>query len=268
MIQTHLLKLEPPYQIIACKGEIGVQIATLIVTEETRGENGEYGITTHSHPVVSYIDKPTISQIIADFDDDYDSMIDALVAQNGEGVVWDKVECNQTTFVSLTDQKDRKMSCLDFCCLAAPMLEEIAFGGEWKGHRIVDFQSKVEDMGFTILNDEERDYEITLNISEGYYVNHDGKMIIDGMDMIYPMPVPIMEPQKMLDWYRRIVRQYNIIFGEDLTFHFRSLYEPPYKEDYLDEDFDPENLTPEQKICNEIADLLRHTNLNSTRKNG
>ena len=62
--------------------------------------------------------------------------------------------------------------------------------------------------------------------------------------------------------------QYNIIFGEDLTFHFRSLYEPPYKEDYLDDDFDPENLTPEQKICNEIADLLRHTNLKPTHRNG
>ena len=57
MIQTQLLKLDPPYQIVACKGEIGIQIATLIVTEETRGENGEYGITTHSHPVVSNVNK-------------------------------------------------------------------------------------------------------------------------------------------------------------------------------------------------------------------
>ena len=268
MIQTHLLKLEPPYQIIACKGEIGVQIATLIVTEETRGENGEYGITTHSHPVVSYVEKPTISKRISDSGDDNDGEIDALVVHNGEGVVWDKVECYQTTLVSLTDQKDRKMSCMDFCILAAPMLEETAFGGKWRGHQIAQFLSKVDDMGFTIINDEERECEITLNVSKGYYVHHDGKMVIDGMDMTYPMPVPIMDPKEMLGWYRRIVRQYNIIFGEDLTFHFRSLYEPPYKEDFLDEDFDPENLTPEQKICNEIADLLRHTNLNPTRRNG
>lgn len=268
MIQTHLLKLEPPYQIIACKGEIGVQIATLIVTEETRGENGEYGITTHSHPVVSYIEKPVVSQRIGNSGDDYDGEIDALVVQNGEGVVWDKVECNQTTLVSLTDQKNRKMSCQDFCNLAAPMLEEIAFGGEWRGHRIADFHSKVEDMGFTIMNDEERECEITLKISKGFYVHHDGKIIIDGMDTIYPMPVPIMDPTEMLGWYRKIVRQYNIIFGEDMTFHFRSLYEPPYKEDYLDDDFDPENLTSEQKICNEIADLLRHTNLKPTHRNG
>ena len=50
-MQSHLLKLEPPYQIIACRGEIGVQIATLIVMEETCGDDGKYGITTHSHPV-------------------------------------------------------------------------------------------------------------------------------------------------------------------------------------------------------------------------
>ena len=259
MIQTHLLKLQPPYQIIACKGEIGVQIATLIVTEETRGENGEYGITTHSHPVVSYIDKQTISQRIDDEKDDYE--IDALVVQNGEGVVWDKVECNQTTLVGMTDQKERKLACEDFCSLVAPMLEEIAFGGEWKGHRISDFQSKVEDMGFSIMNVEERDIEITLGVSKGYYIHHDDKLLIDGMDLIYPMPVPIMDPKEMLGWYRKIIRQYNIIFGDDLTFHFRSLYESPFAEHFTDEDFDPEHLTPEQKICNELAELLRNTNL-------
>ena len=43
-MQSHLLKLEPPYQIIACRGEIGVQIGTLIVMEETCGDDGKYGI--------------------------------------------------------------------------------------------------------------------------------------------------------------------------------------------------------------------------------
>ena len=42
-MQSHLLKLEPPYQIIACRGEIGVQIGTLIVMEETCGDDGKYG---------------------------------------------------------------------------------------------------------------------------------------------------------------------------------------------------------------------------------
>lgn len=34
MIQTQLLRLEPPYQIIAAGGNVGIQVATLIVTED------------------------------------------------------------------------------------------------------------------------------------------------------------------------------------------------------------------------------------------
>ena len=34
MIQTQLLKLDPPYQIISANGYVGIQVATLIVAEE------------------------------------------------------------------------------------------------------------------------------------------------------------------------------------------------------------------------------------------
>lgn len=54
MIQTHLLRLEPPYKVIYSGGQIARHVGTLIVTEEKRGSKGEYGITTHSHPVVDY----------------------------------------------------------------------------------------------------------------------------------------------------------------------------------------------------------------------
>lgn len=54
MIQTELLKLDPPYQIIYACGQFGIQVATLIVTEETPREDGSYRITAHSHPVVNY----------------------------------------------------------------------------------------------------------------------------------------------------------------------------------------------------------------------
>ena len=263
MIQTQLLKLDPPYQIIACKGEIGIQIATLIVIDETRGDNGEYGITTHSHPVVSYVDRSTIRRRLDDIggliEDDYD----ILSIQDGEGVVWDKVECNEVQLVRLTDTEDRKMSCFEFCTLIAPRLEEIAYSGNWGGHRIMDFYSKVEFMGFTILNDTQKNFDITLHVTKGYYFDEDDKLIIDGMDLMYPMPVPIMEPKEMVSWFFRLVRQYNLCFGKDLRFHFKSLYEPPYDEDYAGE-FDPNHLTPEQQICNEIAELLRHTDLYPT----
>lgn len=41
MIQTHLLKLDPPYQIIHAGGEVGLHIATLIVTKESKTKDGE-----------------------------------------------------------------------------------------------------------------------------------------------------------------------------------------------------------------------------------
>ena len=40
MIQTHLLKAEPPYQIISAAGQVGIQVATLIVTEDKSTEEG------------------------------------------------------------------------------------------------------------------------------------------------------------------------------------------------------------------------------------
>ena len=260
MIQTQLLKLDPPYQIIACKGEIGIQIATLIVIDETRRENGEYGITTHSHPVVSYVDKSTIHQRLEDTGGLIEDEYEILSIQDGEGVVWDKVECNEVQLVRLTDTKERKMSGFEFCTLIAPRLEEIAYCGHWGGFSIMEFYSKLKDMGFTLLNDTEGIFDITLFVTKGYYINENDKLIISGINLMYPMPVPIMEPEKMVSWFFRIVRQYNLVFGEDLRFHFKSLYEPPYDEDYAG-DFDPNHLTSEQQICNEIADLLRHTDL-------
>ena len=88
MIQTQLLPLRPPYQIIAACGYVGLQVATLIVTEETRDETGSYGITTHSHPVVNYdckqlaLDDENPQTYSRNFDD----------YLSAEGAVWDKVE--------------------------------------------------------------------------------------------------------------------------------------------------------------------------------
>ena len=41
MIQTHMLKLDPPYQIIHAGGEVGLHIATLVVTKESETEDGK-----------------------------------------------------------------------------------------------------------------------------------------------------------------------------------------------------------------------------------
>ena len=256
MIQTHLLKLDPPYQIITCRGEVGMQIATLVVTEETRDEDGNYGITTHSHPVVTYVDKQLKKQPDSDsFEND-----PALIAC-GEGVVWDKVEVNGTSLVCMSDQTERKLTSYGFCRLATEMLENIALSGKWQGHRLMELGANLMDFGVTILKEEKSQQEVTLALSKGQFIDYGDKEVIDSDSMLFPMPVPVMEPEEMLSWFRMIVRQYNIIFGSSIRFSFRSRYEPPYDEDYLDSDFDPNHLTPGQKACNEVVELLRNTDL-------
>ena len=256
MIQTHLLKLDPPYQIITCRGEVGMQIATLVVTEETRDEDGNYGITTHSHPVVTYVDKQLKKQPDSDsFEND-----PALIAC-GEGVVWDKVEVNGTSLVCMSDQTERKLTSYGFCRLATEMLENIALSGKWQGHRLMELGANLMDFGVTILKEEESQQEVILALSKGQFIDYGDKEVVDSESMLFPMPVPVMEPEEMLSWFRMIVRQYNIIFGSSIRFSFRSRYEPPYDEDYLDSDFDPNHLTPGQKACNEVVELLRNTDL-------
>ena len=256
MIQTHLLKLDPPYQIITCRGEVGMQIATLVVTEETRDEDGNYGITTHSHPVVTYVDKQLKKQPDSDsFEND-----PALIAC-GEGVVWDKVEVNGTSLVCMSDQTERKLTSYGFCRLATEMLENIALSGKWQGHRLMELGANLMDFGVTILKEEKSQQEVILALSKGEFIDYGDKEVVDSDSMLFPMPVPVMEPEEMLSWFRMIVRQYNIILGSSLRFSFRSRYEPPYDEDYLEPDFDPNHLTPGQKACNEVVELLRNTDL-------
>lgn len=261
MIQTHLLKLDPPYQIIACRGEVGMQIATLVVTEETRSEDGKYGITTHSHPVVTYVDKALVKDRLVYKPDNEDYEEDKALIPCGEGVVWDKVEVNEASLVCMSDQTDRRLTSYGFSRLATEMLESIALSGKWQSHQLMELGSNLMEFGVTLLEEKEVQQEVTLALSTGEFINFGEKEVIDSESELFPMPVPVMEPEKMLSWYRKIIRQYNLLFGCNIRFNFRSRYEPPYDEDYFDDDFDPNNLTPGQKACNEVVELLRNTDL-------
>ena len=57
-METQILKLNEPYEYIYCNGSIGLHIATMIVYEAPKTENGEYELVTHSHPVVKYRNRP------------------------------------------------------------------------------------------------------------------------------------------------------------------------------------------------------------------
>ena len=86
MIQTQLLQLQPPYQVIYCGGEVGLHVGTLIVACEQLDERGLYlGIETHSYPVVSYTNKARSAG--------FRTHRFAPYAETGEeGVVWNRAE--------------------------------------------------------------------------------------------------------------------------------------------------------------------------------
>lgn len=113
MIQTQLLRLDPPYQIIAAAGKVGIQLATLIVTEEKTTEDGQYVIDTHSHPVVSYGLKQGLETELK-----YAHMIPAensnLVRLQPEGAVWNKVEISDVRVLGLAGIENEAMTQEDF----------------------------------------------------------------------------------------------------------------------------------------------------------
>ena len=91
IVNSHYVALQPPFPVIYCNGEVGMQIGTLIVIEgaapgETQRWGNRYSIRSHSHPVVSYGNKSA-------------GIISAGIQPNdwSEGVVWEHVELRDVT---------------------------------------------------------------------------------------------------------------------------------------------------------------------------
>ena len=57
-METQILNLQAPFDYIHCNGEVGKHIATMIVYETTKDENGVYHLESHSHPIVKYWNAP------------------------------------------------------------------------------------------------------------------------------------------------------------------------------------------------------------------
>ena len=93
MIQTSYAPLDKPYQIIEYNGRLGIQTGTLIVTKEKRpGKERGYAIETHSHPVVSYVNKETPLEL--------KKHLSLSKPRPFEGVVWDDVELYELNVVT------------------------------------------------------------------------------------------------------------------------------------------------------------------------
>lgn len=99
MIQTQLLRLDPPYQIISAGGRVGIQIATLIVTNEVDPHNSRFGhisnyVEYHSFPVVSYGLKQGLEEDMKYNNNPLDEETSWAIRRRlqPEGAVWSGVE--------------------------------------------------------------------------------------------------------------------------------------------------------------------------------
>ena len=86
-MDTQILNLNEPYEYIHCNGEVGKHIATMIVYENTKREDGSYELETHSHPIVKYWNSPG-------------------------GVVWNKAELTDCDVVC--SEKDKRICTFNF----------------------------------------------------------------------------------------------------------------------------------------------------------
>ena len=178
MIQTQLLRLDPPYQIISAGGQVGIQLATLIVTEETNTKEGQYSIDTHSHPVVSYGLKEGLVEQYKYCDGNPDIMGQLALRLQPEGAVWNKVEVNDIRVLGLAGANNELISLECFVSLVPTDQDFYPWDRVWNEKSIAKFYSmffglfrvglKFEDECFPIDKDEQGRVVINLEAKINY----------------------------------------------------------------------------------------------------
>lgn len=106
MFQTQLLKSEPPFQIITAAGQVGIQVATLIVSEEKATDDGKFVIETHSHPVVNYGLKEGLAEMkkYGASSPEEDDIISTRLQP--EGAVWSSVDIKDVKIIGLAGSEN------------------------------------------------------------------------------------------------------------------------------------------------------------------
>lgn len=100
VVSTAYSQATPPFQIIYYNGTLGMQIGTLIVTTQKENtENNEYAISTHSHPVVIYMDKNYQSELVSSGINWTHSLHFPVM----EGVIWNNVEVRDVTTICFSN---------------------------------------------------------------------------------------------------------------------------------------------------------------------
>lgn len=124
MIQTQLLRLDPPYQIISAGGRVGIQIATLIVAKEIDLSNNRRGnvsgyVEYHSYPVVSYGLKQGLEEEIKYNNNPLDDEASWAIRRRmqPEGAVWSGVEVKDVRVLGIAGAKNEPVGLDTFAYL-------------------------------------------------------------------------------------------------------------------------------------------------------
>lgn len=126
MIQTQLLKLDPPYQIISARGYVGIQVGTLIVAKEYETVRSRLGnisnyIEFHSYPVVSYGLKQGIEEDMKYYNNPLDEVAEYQIRRRmqPEGAVWSGVEVKDVRVLGIAGAKNSPVE-LDYFVYLVP----------------------------------------------------------------------------------------------------------------------------------------------------
>ena len=153
-MQSHFVKLEPPYQIIHYGGVVGIQIGTLIVVGQAYpGPDDRIDIYTRSHPVVSYVDKNLFKRKVGNR---REYLGDAAFWGGGEGNVWSKVEVNDVDVLGLWDADQHQDSYPfewdDFVGLVSTGFSRIdAIQNKHRKNGVYDLKNYLEKVGLKLV---------------------------------------------------------------------------------------------------------------------
>lgn len=167
MIQTQLLKSDKPYQIISAAGMVGVQVATLIVTEEKTLASGRYIIDTHSHPVVNYANKEGLVEELKYFNGDPAEEYKYTWRMRPEGAVWNKVEVRDVQVLGLVGAKNPNIDISTFFDLIPSSTPDTPLLHLWDlktGSKIRNLYYDLNRMGIKVTREvtySEADYNTT-----------------------------------------------------------------------------------------------------------
>lgn len=202
MIQTQLLKLEPPYRVIYCGGHLANHVGTLIVTEEKPNKSGGYGITTHSHPVVDYGNEWY----------NYQEFFSRYTNRTSAGLVWDRAELNDC--INLPMDEDRVLNVNEFGFYALRALTE----GELKEFSFMEFVHEYRRLGCSVLLPPKKK---SFKFSLYRYTNRDnGKTFVIGMDGIVIVAPDLKDDNEtMLNYYKIQLKAYARLFEREITIH-------------------------------------------------